>query len=471
MTAKASGNKVAIKWVWIAVAALILVIGALTPDWPGLAFQGKMAILIMVASIVLWATEALPLPVTALGMMGLVPFFGIMTFNETWSSSVNSSIIFLVGVFAFTTFLGNATFPHRLIGKVLQMSKGNSSIVLLGFMIIGAVISTVMSNIALTAILMSIAMTVLDANDCKPGESGLGRAMSLGIPFAVMLGGCLLPSGTPINVLVLGLVESNFGVTVSFLDWFLVAIIPVALSLFATWFILVKAYKPEPIGAEALEASLKQAKELPPMDVKEKINIGIILLTLVLWIMSSWFPMLNTTAVALIALFCMFLPGTSMITIKDYKQSSPWDILLMLMAVNAIVAGMSAQGSAAWIVDTALGGLAGMGFIVLFIIASVMLAALHNFIPAGPALAGLVTIPFVGLAVSTSGNVTAMAIMVAIWAACAFVIPLDSVPLVTYARGYYKFGEMWKGGLPTTIVLLVATCIFLPLMAGVLGLA
>lgn len=465
-------NKTAFKWVWIAVAAAIVVLGMVTPEWEGLVHEGKMAIMLLVAAIILWITEALPLTATALGFVGLLPLLGIMDFNDTWKSMINGSMVMFIGIFAFTTFMMNATFPDRLVALILRKTKGNASLVVLGFMVIGCIISVCMSNIALTAVLMGLAEPLLRECKCEPGKSGLGRCMSLAIPFAVMWGGCLLPSGTPINVLVLGLVEDNFGITITFLQWFGVTAIPSILGLFATWFILVKVYKPESIPQTAIDAVVAKVDAMPKMQGKEIFNIAVIIVTIVLWILSSWIPVFNTTAVVLIALFFMFLPGLSMMSIKDYRVDSPWEILLLMMSVNALVAGLSTNGASDWIVNVALGSMQTLPFIALFIIASIFLAALHNVIPAGPALAALVCVPFCGLAAAVGGpgEIAIMAFVVAVWSALAFIIPLDSVPLVTYGYGYYKFGEMWKGGVPITIVGLVLFCIFLPIMCPLLGL-
>lgn len=472
----AKNYKVVFKWLWILVAALIIIIGGVAPDWPGLSHEGKMAILVLVAAVVMWATEALPLPITALAAMALIPMLGVQSLSAAWTSACNSSIMFFVGVFGFTTFLGSATFPQRLIAKVLKAAKGKSSLVLLGFMVVCMVISICMSNIALTAIMLGFAATVLEADRAVPGKSNLGRCFSMAIPFAVMIGGSLLPSGTPINVVVIGLIEDNLGVTVTFTNWFIVMVIPCILSLIATWFICIKVYKPEDISAEAVEAFCKTVDEMPKMEAKEWFNIAIIIVSIILWILSSWITVLNTTVIALFALALLFLPGTSMITASDYAHKSPWDILMMMMAVNSIVAGISAQSAAIWIVNTLLGGLTTMPFIAMFVIASLLLAIIHNFIPPGPPLAALVTMPFVGLAVAQAGGdmntgmITAMSLSVAIWCAWCFLVPLDSVLLVSYSYGYFRFGEMAKSGAPITVALLVITCILLPMTCGFMGL-
>lgn len=470
MAESAKGNKVLFKWIWIVVALILILIGQFGPLWSAdLAREGQTAIMVLLAAVVMWATEALPLPITSLVMVALCGFLGIAAYNDIWAATFTGSLWMFVGIFGFTTFLGVSTFPQRLIAMVVRMVKGKINLVILGFMVISAIISMVMSNIALTAIMMGFAASLLRAAGAKPGESNLGRCLALAIPFAVMFGGCLLPSGTPINVVVLGLAQSACGVTITFAEWFGYTIVPVALSLVACWIILVKVYKPEPLSQETVDRFLGEVSSLPPMDFKEKFNIGVLIAALVCWIASSWFPVLNTTFVALVALGLLFLPGTSMITTKQYRSESPWDILLMMASINGIVAAMSAAGSVAWIVNLLLGVTSGMSFIMLFLVISVVLAIVHNFFPSGPGLAALVTAPVLGLVAAVGGNFTATILMLALWCALCFLVPLDSVLLVSYAGGYYKFNEMWKGGLPVTIATMVFFSAFLLVVPPMLG--
>ena len=456
MAGKPTQSKVMFKWIWIAVAIVMILVGQFGPLWsPDLSREGQSAIMVLLAAVVMWATEALPLPITSLAMVALCGFLAIAPYGDIWEATFTSALWMFVGIFGFTTFLGVSTFPQRLIAWIVRLVKGDVKLVILGFMVISAVISCVMSNIALTAIMMGFANSLLAAAHAEPGKSKLGRCLTLAIPFAVMFGGSLLPSGTPINVVVLGLAEKACGTTITFAQWFGYTVIPVILSLLACWIILLKVYKPEPLSEETVKTFLDEVSALPPMDFKEKFNIGVLLVTLVLWIASSWVPVLNTTFVALVALAFLFLPGTAMITTKEYRQTSPWDILLMMASINGIVAAMSSAGSVEWIVNLLMGATSGMSFIALFIVVSIVLAIVHNFFPSGPGLAALVTAPVLGLVGAVSGNYTATILMIALWCAYAFIVPLDSVLLVSYAGGYYKFSEMWKGGVPTTIAAMI----------------
>lgn len=67
------------------------------------------------------------------------------------------------------------------------------------------------------------------------------------------------------------------------------------------------------------------------------------------------------------------------------------------------------------------------------------------------------------------GNFTATILMLALWCALCFLVPLDSVLLVSYAGDYYKFNEMWKGGLPVTLATMVFFSAFLLVVPPMLG--
>ena len=75
-----------------------------------------------------------------------------------------------------------------------------------------------------------------------------------------------------------------------------------------------------------------------------------------------------TTFVALIALGLLFLPGTSMITVKEYRSESPWGILLMMASINGIVKALSASGAVSWIVNMLLSVASDMSFVALFLV-------------------------------------------------------------------------------------------------------
>ena len=78
--------------------------------------------------------------------------------------------------------------------------------------------------------------------------------------------------------------------------------------------------------------------------------------------------------------------------------------------------------------------------------------------------------PFLTLAASVGVSMTAMTVMLGWWGGVAFIIPLDCVSLISYAYGYYKFGDFAKVGILPTVIAFIYSSTISPLIAGALGL-
>ena len=68
--------------------------------------------------------------------------------------------------------------------------------------------------------------------------------------------------------------------------------------------------------------------------------------------------------------------------------------------------------------------------------------------------------------------VTALIMLAA--ALCAgncYLLPLDTVPLITYAKGYYSMTDMAKSTLWLQIAMVILCALWLPLVGGVMGIS
>ncbi len=459
----------------IVIAGLALIGGvAVAPTPDGLSYQGKLALVIFVVSIVFWVTEVMPIAITGWAMVGLLPLLGILTPDETWAASINNAIIFYLCCFAFACFVGRSSIATRLTAMILKWAGTNSSRVLLGFMVVTALISTLMDNLPLCAVMLPIAYGVLDANDTPTGgKSPFAKCIAIGIPWAAAIGGAMTPSGCIINVLAMTLIEQNFGVSISFVQWMAFGVPLAVITIPAGWFALVKIFKPEPLKQAAVDAGIQRAAELPGMSRNEIGGIVVMLVTLVVWIASSWVTEINITVVSLIALGFMFFPGIESIRFNDFLSDSPWGMMLLMMAVNVLVAGLTATGAMEWVVSTVMAPMTSWPLLVTMIVLSVLGCILHNVIPAGPACAGLIAVPFATIIGGMGGSIAATCAMVAWWSAIALMLPLDGVPLLSYSsnRKYFSFGDMVKVGWAPSLVMVIITVTITPATAALLGLS
>ena len=77
---------------------------------------------------------------------------------------------------------------------------------------------------------------------------------------------------------------------------------------------------------------------------------------------------------------------------------------------------------------------------------SAFTVVVHLVLPIGPVINATLIPPIALLATETGQNPVLYALPVAFTASCAFLLPLDPVPLLTYTRGYYRMLDMLRAG-------------------------
>ena len=459
------------KNIGLAIAVVILIGTLIIPAPEGLNVAGKNALGLLLAGIVLWITEAVPLGISAMLLMILLPLYGVTEkLAIVFKDFMSPVIFFVIATFAITTVIMKTPLATRITGKILDWAGDDSKKLVLGFCIAAALLSTVTSNVPTCALFMALGLTVLECTGGKPGKSNLGKCLMIGIPFATMIGGGGTPAGTSINIMAIGLLEQAANVQISFLDWMIMAMPMVIIMVPIAWFTIVTVFKPEPIKQSDLVSLKKTIDDLGPMSSQEKKVITIIAVMLVLWVASTWFPVLDTTMVAIAGLVVMFLPGVNVITWDDFVAGVSWNIILLIGGVSALASGILSTGAASWLVTATMSGAAGWGATITTLGASALMTLMHVLVPVGPAIVGMATPPIAGLAVISGASAAALTVMVAFMAAITFILPIDCVPLLTYGKGYYTMPDFVKAGIVPTIALILYCTFLLPHLAVLVGL-
>lgn len=457
-----------------ALSILVVIVTFLLPTPEGLAFEGKMLLGILVACVIMWICEPIPIVITAWAFAAAVPLMGILSSNETWMSGVSVAMIVCLPCFAFALFVQYSSISLRIIAFILKWAKHDSKKVLAGLMLATALLSLIIDDLVLVIVMLPFAYRILDENKTPWGnKSNLAKALVLGIAFASYIGGWITPVGSVVNILAMGFAEQALGITVTFANWMVLGIIMNIVLLPIAWFTIVKIFKPEPISDEAIERIQKERSEISGFGKDEIWGMLVIVVTLGLWIAGSWFPQLDMTVIGLLALFLMFLPPFKCVSFKKWCDESPWSVVMLNWAVGCFVAGFIATGAMVWLVNTAFAPLMGLPVIIVMILVAVFACVVHNILPAGAAVAGLITIPVCGLVISLGGNVTAAIFMCAVFSSAAFLLPLDLCVYVAYSneRKYFSpFDELKVGWIPSVAAVLMVS-IVLPLVCTAMGLA
>lgn len=463
-----SSNKNQIKaLVGFALAVIIVIITQVIGLPEGVSREGLSALGIFLAAIVLWITESLPMCVTTFVCMAIIPYFGIMDLNTVLGSFGGSAFFFVIATFAITQAIAKTTIPLRISCKLLELSKGNSARLIIGFMFACAITSSIMSNLSTCILYLSLVMALLKANGCKPGKSNLGKCLMITIPASAGVGGLITPAGTPGNVMVLSMLE-EVGINVSFLQWTLIFAPLVIITVLVCGIWITRIFKPEPITDSAIQEIKQQKVEAGPLTAKEKKAVFIVLVMVVLWFAGTWVPALNTTVVALIGMACLFFPGIEVLSWNEYSKETNWNIIFAIGSIGVLIKGLTITGIMDTIVNSVFSGITGWSVFALFLFVGVIVCIIRAFVPTAPAIIALFGVPLISIAAMTGYSTVALIAIPAFWACTPMLLWFEPIFLFTYGEGYYKpFDVLKYGSVPSIILIFIMT--LLPAYVGLFG--
>ncbi|MFI5218958.1 MAG: SLC13 family permease [Bacteroidia bacterium] len=297
---------------------------------PGFTQSQVYVIFILFFAIGLWATEAIPAFAVSLLITSFLVFaLGNKHFNSApedishYVHTFSDSIIWLLlGGFFLAKAMAKTKLDEALFRFTLQVAGTNPRKLLIGIMAATMVASMLLSNTATTTMVLAALLPLLKSLDKK---SGVAKALLLGIPLASTTGGMATIIGTPANAIAVGSLQKA-GITIEFLDWMIYGV-PLALVVTAICcFALIKVYIKDttPISIAFLDDLEKDVKK--ESSLHRKIVVGVILVTIGLWLTSSLHG-IKPPAVCAVPLVIFTMTGV--LTGKDV-QSLGWDTLLLV---------------------------------------------------------------------------------------------------------------------------------------------
>ena len=109
---------------------------------------------------ILWATEAIPLFVTALLPLIFFPLYGISSFTEAAAPFSNKNIFLFLGGFILALSIQRSNLHERIALGILRFSGKDGSTLIAGFMGVSAFLSMWMMNTSTTLMLLPIGISV-----------------------------------------------------------------------------------------------------------------------------------------------------------------------------------------------------------------------------------------------------------------------------------------------------------------------
>jgi sodium-dependent dicarboxylate transporter 2/3/5 len=428
-----------------------------------------------------WLTVAVPLAVTALLPLVLLPVLGIASPAAAAAPYANPVIFLFMGGFLIAASMQRWSLHRRLSLAVVARTGTSPRRLLAGFMLANAFLSMWMSNTAATLLMMPIGVAVLsllvrgDADETpgsgpggRPDLAGLGPALMLGIAYAGSIGGVATLIGTPPNAVLAAMADELLGVEVSFADWLTIGLPVAAVMLTVCWALLALVlYRlPRRPLRGAAELIGEEVAKLGRWHPAERVTALVFAAAATAWIfrspkqiggltvpgIRSVVPQVGDSTIAIAAALLLFLWPTRdrdgrRTTVLDWAhaRSIPWDILVLFGGGLSLASAFESSGLTRWL-SGQLAALAGLPD--LLIVAGVAITfVLVTEITSNTATATL-GIPVVA-ALGPSVGVEPLALMTAAAMACsmAFMLPVATPPnAIVFGTGYVEAAEMRRAG-------------------------
>lgn len=408
-------------------------------------------------------TEALPIVITSITFCALMPLLHVTpNLSQALVGYCEPIVFFTLASFGIASALTNIPLSKRVLRKLLKVFGKNIKTVLLAIMICCALVSSIVSNVPTCAIFMSISIGFLEMYDNEEDKKRSGRAFMIAIPVASMIGGMMTPAGSSINLLAISLLEKQTGLTISFVEWMCAGIPLTVILIPVAWAIICRVYKPVNLSHEQI-AAFRSEMEIPAKFSRQEIKVMVIVcIMFALWILSSWIRQINVMIVAILGCSVMFLPGIKVLDIKTFLRDNSWDAFFLVGTVLSVSNAMITNGVSDFIAMSLpsfnLPTVLLLGFVAAFIFLSLIV------IPVATSLIPIMSVPLIALAVNAGVNPSLIIMAAALCAGNCYLLPLDTVPLITYAKGYYSMTDMMKSTAFLQIIVIILVALWLPVV-------
>ena len=418
-------------------------VGQATPS--GLSEHGWRAIIVFALCLVLWISQLLPLAVTAILGLALLPLLGVLPATETFALFGNPAVFFILGAFMLAAGIMKSGLSEQLALSLLERVGSSPRRLLLAMLLLPELMAFFMPEHAVAAVFLPLAWEIVRGLGLKPGDR-YAQSVFLAMAWGAVIGGVATLLGGARGPLAMALVQELTGKSFSFLDWSIAAapLVVGMLVVGAAWLLFITPV--DGLHVESVRKNIEQKRlELGLLNWQGRIMALLMIVTIIAWLSAG--HVAGLASIALISVVCMF--ALRLVSWKEIQTHVNWDVILLYGGAIAIGKAIAVTGAGAWLAAWLLPvGTTGLGLLLLLALTTLLLTeGVSN--SAAVAIMMPVAIP-AGIA---AGMDTAMvSLAVGIVAGFAFMLPMGTPPnAMIFATGYVKATSMLRYGVMMSI--------------------
>ena len=410
-------------------------------------------LIVLAIVALLFITELIPLAITAMSGAIACGLLGFIPAKQVFSGLSDSTVVLFAGMFVVGAAMFHTGLAQKIGISIVRFSGTSENSLMFGIMIVGAGLSSVLSNTGTAACLMPVVLGI-----CAAAKIPASRQL-MPLAYAAGVGGIITLVGTPPNIIVSGALKSFGYEPFSFFEFAWIGIpltvVAIAYMMFIGKYLLPKA---------ELDANqeIEQEIEATVHDSKKQIISGLILAVVVI-VMALDLKSISLEMAAIIgALVCVL---TGCLTEKQAYASIDWVTIFLFAGMMPVSAAMDTTGAGALIADWTVGLMGGSPSpLVVTAILFILSCGLTQFM-SNTASAALLCPIGIAIAKQLGADPKAVLMAIAVAASCAFATPVGTPPnTLVLGPGGYKFMDYVKCGTGLVIVAFIVSLVVIPVV-------
>ena len=410
--------------------------------------------LILLAVVALFfVTELIPLAVTATGAAIACGLLGLIPAKQVFSGLSNSTVVLFAGMFVVGASMFYTGLAQAIGNTVVKMCGTGENSLMFGLMLVGTVLSAVLSNTGTAACLLPVALGI-----CSAAKIPASRQL-MPLAFACGWGGIITMVGTPPNIIATGAMTAAGLEPFGFFEF---AWIGVPVSVAGMLYMMFVGKYLLPNKQLDADQEIEQEVEANEISRSKQMVSGVILLGVIL-VMAVGIPGVSLEMAAIIgALLCVL---TGCLTERQAYASIDWVTIFLFAGMMPVSSAMDKTGAGKLIAEWTVGLMGGAPSpLVVTGVLFILSCGLTQFMSNTASAALLCPI---GIAISQNLGADPKAVLmaIAVAASCAFATPVGTPPnTLVLGPGGYKFMDYVKAGTGLVLVAFVVSLVVIPMV-------
>ena len=411
-----------------------------------------LTLIVLGVAALFFATEIIPLAVTAMGAAIALGLLGVLTPKEVFSGLSNSTVVLFAGMFV----IGAAMFQTGLaqwIGiAVVKKSGTNERALMTALMTITIILSSVSSNTATVACLMPVVIQI-----CAAAKVPVSPQL-MALAVAANVGGTITMIGTPPNILMSATLQASGLQPFGFFEF---AWIGIPLSILGLVYMLTIGYKLCPRHEVKVEGDTK-AEDGPKDKNKMMVCLAILLCVIVAMVLEKDINVPMQTSAIIGALACVL---TGCLSEKQAYAGIDWTTIFLFAGMLPLASAMDKSGAGRLIAEFVVGLMGASPSPLVIVIAMFILSCGLTQFMSNTAAAALLAPIGISIAQSIGAAPYPVIMAIGIAASCAFTTPVATPPnTLVLGPGQFRFMDYVKVGVPLVVLSMILCAVVIPLV-------